>query len=247
MKAIVLAAGIGKRLQPLTNQLPKCLLKVNGRPLVDYYFDAFSKCGVDEAVYVVGHKAEMIKKRLGNSYLGVKVRFIRNPIYGASGSAYSVFLAKDEFTGEPFIISDSDMLFPSELLRVLIEAKHNNVMMVENDPTRFSEEPVWVLAENGIVSEATKRVVGKSKFVGECIGMFKFGDKAPEALLSGLRSHIKAHGVTSQYDDAYNDVYPYLQVHPVLTQGLPWAEIDHPRDLERAIKEIYPKIMSLGT
>ena len=246
MKAVVLAAGIGKRLQPLTTRLPKCLLEVSGKPLIDYYFDAFVKCGIDEVVYVLGHEGEMIKKRLGNSYLGVKVRYIYNPMYQGSGSAYSVLLARNEFTREPFIISDSDMLFPPQLLRVVIESKHDNVIMVENDPAKFSEEPVWVLAVDGIVTEATKNAFDKSKFVGECIGMFKFGDNAPEVLINGLRNYLKIHGIASQYDDAYNDVYPHICVYPVLTQGLPWAEIDHLRDLEKAIKDIYPRMMNLS-
>lgn len=245
MKAIVLAAGIGQRLQPLTNRLPKCLLEVGGKPLVDYYFTAFGKSGIDEVVYIVGHEAELIKKRLGNLYLGVKVRYIQNPIYKSSGSAYSVSLAKNEFTKDPFIISDGDMLFPPELLKRIIEAEHDNIMMVENDPTKFSEEPVWVLAEKGIVTHATKKLTDKSKLIGECIGLFKFGGKAPEALINGLQNHINIHGVTAQYDDAYNDVYPHLQVHSILTQGLPWAEIDREGDLEKARKETYKKIMAM--
>ena len=246
MKAIVLAAGIGQRLQPLTNNLPKCLLEVGGKPILDYYFAAFAKCGVDEVVYVVGHQAEKIKKRLGSNYLGVNVRYVQNPVYKTSGSAYSVSLAKDEFTKEPFIISDGDMLFPPELLRAIIDAKPANIMMVENDPSKFSEEPVLVLAEKGVVTAAAKKLIDNSKLVGECIGLFKFGGKAPEALTNGIQKHMSIHGVTSQYDDAYNDVYPNLRVHSISTQGLPWAEIDRRGDLEKARKETYKKIILLA-
>jgi choline kinase len=247
MKAIVLAAGIGKRLQPLTNHLPKCLLEVDRKPLVDYYFAAFSNCGIDEAVYVIGHEAEMIKKKLGKQYLGVKVHYIQNPIYETSGSAYSLWLAKNEFTREPFIISDSDMLFPPELLRVVIEAKHDNAMMIENDPTKFSEDPVWVLAEKGVVTKATKNLVTNSECIGECVGLFKFGGEAPRALKDGLRNYLDFHGLTSQYDDAYNDVYPHLQVHPIWTEGLPWAEIDTQKALEKARRDTYPRIAALAS
>lgn len=246
MKALVLAAGIGQRLQPLTNKLPKCLLEVGGKPLVDYYFTAFSKVGIDEVVYVVGHEAEMIKKRLGNLYFGVKVHYVQNPLYKTSGSAYSVSLAENEFTREPFIISDGDMLFPPELLQAIIDNKQDNIMMIENDPTKFSEEPVWVLAEKGIVTKATKNLIDKSGFVGECIGLFKFGGKAPEVLINDLKKYMSVHGITSQYDDAYNTVYPHLQVHSITTKGLPWAEIDRLGDLEKAKKEIYPRIAALA-
>lgn len=244
MKSIVLAAGIGKRMLPITNCMPKFMIQFNGKSLFDLYFNAFNECGINEAVLVVGHLAETIREKLGDQYMGVDVKYVSNRDYAVSGSAYSLWLARDEFSKEPFVLADSDILFHKHILTMLVNSPYENCLVVDPVFTDTGEE-VKVVAEDGVVKQIGKKVVNHFKCVGEAVGLYKFSRRASNILRDGLEEYISIHGLTSEHEDALNSLLHLFEMRYVTTQGLPWIEMDFLEDLERARLEIYPKITRL--
>lgn len=235
MKSIILAAGIGKRLRPITNHTPKCLIEFNGKALIDNYFNSFRECGIKEAVLVVGYLSETLEKKLGDKYLDIDVKYIHNRDYAFSNSAYSLWLAKDEISEESFILTDSDILFDRRILQRLVNSRNENCLVV--DPV-FEEtgEEVKVIGEVSTVRHLGKRITDRSKLIGESLGLYRFSEKVTSLLFEGIEKYINIHGRTAEYEDALNSVLSLFKMHYITTQGLPWIDIDSPEDLQKANK-----------
>lgn len=242
MKSIILAAGVGKRMLPITNNTPKFMVQIGEKPLFDNYFNAFKKCGINKVVLVVGHLAENIREKLGNCYMGVDVTYVYNKDYMESGSAYSLWLARDEFLNKPFVLADSDILFHKRILIMLVNATYENCVVV--DPV-FADtgEEVKVVAEDDVVRQIGKNVVNHSKCVGEAVGLYKFSRRASSMLGNGLEEYMSIHGLTVEYEDVLNTLLHLFEIRYVTTQGLPWIEMDFLEDLEKARLKIYPKML----
>ena len=105
MQAVILAAGSGSRLQRVSNGLPKCLLPIGGRPLIEHQLEALSDAGVGNVLVVVGHQADEVRKTLGN-----RVEYVENTRYDATNSLYSLWLAREWVKG-PFVLLNCDLLF----------------------------------------------------------------------------------------------------------------------------------------
>src|SRR5919106_1629774 len=122
MKAIILAAGVGKRLWPVTQHHPKCLIQIGGRTLLDRYLRELAANGIADATLVVGYKQEMIRAAAGTMAHGVAIRYLLNEDY-QRGSISSLWLAREELTTD-VLIMDADVLFHREILRRLIRSSH---------------------------------------------------------------------------------------------------------------------------
>lgn len=241
MKAIILAAGIGKRLRPITSSMPKCLIQFDGKTLIDNHFDSLGECGIRKAVLVVGYMAETLKRKLGDKYRCISIKYVHNRNYESSDSAYSLWLAKDEISKEPFIVADSDILFHKRIFEKLVNCPFENCLIADPFFADTGEE-VKVAAEGGIVRQIGKRSVDHSKLVGEAIGLYKFSGNASSVLVDGLEKYMSVNGITSEYEDALNSILSLLKMHYVTTEGLPWIDIDFPEDLKKAELLVYPKL-----
>lgn len=233
MKCIVLAAGIGRRLRPITNYTPKCLIRLNREPLIDSYFRAFGKTGVNDIVLVVGHMAETLKKKIGRKYMNLDVDYVYNPDYASSNSAYSLWLAKDEILHTPFILADGDILFDAAILENLVNSSYENCLVVDRVFVDTGEE-VKVTGEGGIVQHLGKQAVNRYPVVGESVGLYKFSKKVSHMLVQGLEKCVKDNGRNSEYEEVLNSLLPTFDMHYITTNGLQWIDIDFPQDLEKA-------------
>lgn len=162
MKGVILAAGDGTRLEPLTINCPKPLIAVAGRPLLDYTINAFVEAGIRELVIVVGYKAEAIKRYVGDgSRYGARVNYAFNPDYGL-GNALSVYAAREAVGGEPFVLAMADHMISLRILTTLLAQRDGlDTLCIDrlahappqvNDATR-----VWVNEAN-LVSSIGKRI-----------------------------------------------------------------------------------------
>lgn len=233
MKSIILAAGIGKRLRPITNHTPKCLIEFNGKALIDNYFNSFHECGIKEVVLVVGYLSETLEKKLGDRYLDIDVKYIHNKDYAFSNSAYSLWLAKDEISEKSFILADSDILFDRRILRRLVNSRYENCLVVDSVFEETGEE-VKVVGEVSIVKQMGKKIADRSKLIGESLGLYKFSKKVTSLLLGGTEKYLNIHGRTAEYEDALNSILALFEMHYITTQGLPWIDIDSAEDLQKA-------------
>jgi choline kinase len=118
--ALLLAAGVGSRLAPLTDALPKCLVSVSGVPILERLVRSLDSHGIERLVIVTGHKAEMIRDCLGESFGGIAVEYIVSPLFETTNDIYSLWLAR-HLIDEPLLLVESDLVFDEHLLAPLLQ------------------------------------------------------------------------------------------------------------------------------
>ena len=248
MTGLVLAAGIGKRLAPLTDERPKGLIELGGRNLLARLLDALLAAGVDETVLVVGYRQEMIRRALGPSHGGMPLRYVVNAEF-EKGPRLSLWAGHAEFLRDDVVLADGDVLFAPPLLERVVRAAAPNVFLAEPDFVDTGEE--INLYRSG------DRVVGLRRGVSgppaapydaraEWVGFVKIGRPAGAALAATLGAMVGQGQVDGDYEVAIDAL---LAAHPFTlcpTAGLPWVEIDFPQDLQAAETEILPRIERLA-
>ena len=115
MKALILAAGYGKRLRPITNEIPKCMVEVGGVPLLINALNNLVEIGISEVGIVVGHKAEYIKEKIGNSYKNTRISYFENEKFLETNNIYSLYMAS-EFCNDEILLLEADLLVQSLFL-----------------------------------------------------------------------------------------------------------------------------------
>ncbi|MBL7166085.1 MAG: phosphocholine cytidylyltransferase family protein [Dehalococcoidales bacterium] len=124
-KAVILAAGVGDRLRPLTDRLPKCLVPVNGVPILVNTLTHLEDSGIRETVIVVGHLKEKILERIGDRFRGMKITYVESERYTTTNNIYSLWLAR-EYLDEDVLLLEADVYFERELLDSLLSAREEN-------------------------------------------------------------------------------------------------------------------------
>ncbi len=239
MKAIILAAGVGKRLWSLTQHRPKCLIELGGRTLLARYLDALAWVGIRQAVVVVGYKQDMIRSAVAADSRGVDVRYLVNEQY-QRGSMSSLWLARTELDDD-VLIMDADVLFDREILRRLVTSSWPTALLMDETVKQMTEE-CMVVVRGGRVIALTKRMPERYDFAGEGVGFLKVKQSDTDALIISLKGHADRGELDMEYEDALLEFFSAVRVGHEKIGGLPWIEIDFPEDVARAEREILPKL-----
>ena len=243
MNAIILAAGVARRLAPLTDQTHKCLLPVGHRPTLTHMLYALESVGVRESTLVVGHCAEQIRQAAGTQIGRMRVSYVENPQY-TKGSVLSLYAARTRLT-EPVLIMDADVIFPREFLRRLLRAPAPSAFLVDQGFQDTGEEVKFYTRGDRVIALGKKVMPESWEQVGEGIGFFKCGAEAGPELVRLLARVIAESGGLSEYEDAFNLLVQDHHVGWVDVTGLPWTEIDFAEDLRRARDEVWPLVARL--
>lgn len=174
MKAIILAAGVGSRLNPITKSKPKCMVELFGKSLIQHQIDAFRSCGIDEIIIVRGYKSEMI------NFDGIK--YYENPNYNTTNMVETLFCAKNELN-DSVIVSYGDIIFEKQVLESLLKSNSGISIIVDKnwknlwhrrftDPLNDAES--LVLDSLGRIQELGQKVSSYEKICGQYIGLMKF-------------------------------------------------------------------------
>jgi len=239
MQALILAAGMGSRLRPLTDEVPKCMVKVNGVSFLENALNVLSKFGVSEVIIVVGYKKEVILDAIGEEYAGMKIIYVDNEIYDKTNNIYSLWLARKHVTDNVLLL-ESDIYFDEELIEEALKEKNKNVVLVN---TYHSYMDGTVLDINDDLS--IKRLIPK-RDQGE---NFDFSDKYKTVNIyhftldffrnyftPNLDAYIKTQS-HSQYYELILGVLVYLghpKLYACIIDNVNWYEIDDMNDLEKA-------------
>ena len=243
MNAVVLVAGVARRLAPLTDTTHKALLPVGGRPLLARMLDALAAAGIRRTVLVVGHCADQVRRLAGERRGSMAVTYVDNPEY-ARGSVLSLYAARNYFI-EPALIMDADVLFPRELLRRLIAAPAPSALLVDRGFSDTGEE-VKVYTRGDRVIALGKKVVPEAwDAVGEGVGFFKCGAEAGPAVVRFLERVIEESQGMNEYEDALHMLVSNHHVGWADVTGLPWTEVDFVEDLRRAESDVLPHVARL--
>jgi choline kinase len=243
MKAIILAAGASRRLMPITDRVPKCLLKIGDKSLIEQQLDAIDIAGIREAVIVVGYLKEMVVDRIGGKYKGIRrITYVENPDFASTNTVYSLFLAREHFLGDDFVYFNADVLFHKDIVRLLVEHDGSNVLAV--DFKKCGKEEVKFVTDPG------RRVVKLSKTVpldeaeGEFIGIAKFGKTITGAFAAALERYSSGSDRNLFFERAVEDILDRDSFMFLDVSRIPNIEIDFPEDLKKAREEIYPAILA---
>ena len=197
MKALILAAGIGKRLKV---SLPKILLRIGNRSLLERHYDNLLSLGVKKIGIVVGYKSQYLIKCIKEIDKKKKIKIIKNPKYKL-GSIVSLVSASSFFyeRGE-LILMDGDVLYDKKILKKLIDTKKKDTLLIDKH-FESGEEPVKVCIKNNKIYDFGKNVDNNFDFQGESVGFFKFSRNASFILLNESKKIMK-NNRNAMYEDA---------------------------------------------
>lgn len=242
MKAIILAAGVGKRFKEITDHRPKCLIEIQGVPLLERALQALGAAGVPEAIVVIGYHGDMIKQAIGADCGGVRVRYVFNDQY-EKGAILSLRSARAEFDDD-ILIMDADVLFPIALIERLVRSSQTNCFLLDGSAENTGEEQM-LLTRGGRVLNIVRGGSGDFDIIGESVGFLKVS-RTDAPLLRSILDDLVGQGRDSiEHEEAFPIFLALREVGFERVDDLPWTEIDFPEDLERAEREVLPRILAL--
>jgi choline kinase len=247
MRAIILAAGRGQRLQqPEHQQLPKCLLRFGGKTLLERHLLALRECGVSDIVLALGFRRELIEAEIDRMRVKPAPEIVFNPSFEL-GSVLTVHTAAQPLgRGGEVLLMDADVLYHEEILKALVAGgRAVNRVLIDRD-FEPGDEPVKLCLREGVPVELRKQLAPDLQYdtVGESVGFFRF-DEAGARRLSAIVAGYVARGASDMpHEEAVRDLIRErdhaFDVADVT--GLPWIEIDFPNDVTRAEREILPEL-----
>ena len=233
MIGVILAAGMAKRLRPLTDTKPKCLLKVGDRTLLERTIDAMAATGITELVVVTGYRGEMIREWINTHRPTLKWTFIDNADYEHNNNIYSLWLAGQVVRGQEFLLMDSDILCdPKGVAEV---ARQEEPALALNRHELGEEEMKIVVDQDNRITEISKTCRVEDA-VGESVGIEKMTAAYSEALYRELDQMIEKEGLIDIfYERAFERLIPQGHTFKVVdTTRFFSYELDTPEDFERA-------------
>lgn len=233
--AVILAAGAGTRLRPLTDNRPKCLLEVGGRALLDYQLEALARHGLRDVLIVTGHCGDQIASR----YAG-RLETLHDPDYESTNNLHSLWTARGKLTGRDVLCLHADLLFHPDILRSCLQSRDDVTVVLDRV---LVEETMKARVEASSVVEISKTIPPAAMF-GTFLGIARFSPSASTALSEVLATLVQEEKHRQSYFVACLPLMTArgLRVGYTLTNGLPWIEIDVEADLQRAGGEVLDRI-----
>ena len=242
MKAIIFAAGVGKRLQAVTQGRPKCLVEIGGRTLLSRHVECLTQLGVDLIVLVVGFAQEAIREAMAVEFPACEIRWVVNEQF-VRGSITSLWAARHEMDDD-VVLMDADVLYAPEILARLVRSSRSSALLMDETVKQESEE-CMIAAQDGRVVSLSKVLPSDYDEAGEGVGFLKVQQSDIPSLLASVQTCIDAGQLDMEYEDALTNFFQNAPVGFEKIGGLPWVEIDFPEDIQRAVSQILPAIEAL--
>jgi choline kinase len=237
-KALILSAGQGSRLLPLTADRPKCLVEIGGRPLLDWQISALAELGVEDISVVVGFRADAVDYHLKDiARPGVSVRTVYNPFYKVAENIGSCWLARHDWDRD-FILLNGDVVFEPAVAAKLMAHDGGPVTVTVDHPPSYDADDMKVRIEGGRLT-AIGKTLSVDAVDGESIGMMGFRGKGPALFAAALDEAMRLpEGIAWWYTHVIDRLARRGHVDTVSIDGLGWGEVDFPHDLERVEKVV---------
>ncbi|RLI18693.1 hypothetical protein DRO54_09810 [Candidatus Bathyarchaeota archaeon] len=232
IKAVILAAGKGKRISKYMNDKPKPLIPIFGKPLIEYPLEALSKNDVEECIIVVGYKAEAIRNYLGEEKYTLKFRYVYNPAY-ENGNGISLYTAKEIFEdSEPFLVLMADHLIDPKIVeKALKHIDKNPLLCVDYSPkynSQLKDATKVLVNEKGFIQNIGKNL---TKWNAVDTGVFILNAKIFESI-----EKVKENPPVTVSKCLRQMIHDGTWLWACDASGLFWLDIDLPEDLEFAEK-----------
>lgn len=240
MQAIILAAGMGKRLGKYTRNQTKCMVEVAGKTLLQRAAEALRQAGITDCILVVGYEAERLVKYAATEIEGIRFEFVYNRDYDKTNNIYSMYLAREQLVRDDTILLESDLIFEPKLLQEILRMPEPNIVAVASYE-QWMDGTVALLDENGNVRDFIDKQHFRYDEAGsyyKTVNIYKFSrDFLARQYLPFLEAYIRAYGVDQYYESILKTIAHIdkarLKAY-VLPQGMRWYEIDDAQDLDIA-------------
>jgi choline kinase len=238
MQAIILAAGIAKRLRPLTDNTPKCLLKAGGKTILEMTLNNVLKNGINDFVMVTGYRENMIRDFISSNFPNMNITYLTNSDYENNNNSYSLWMTKNYIKGNSILL-DSDILFDYRIISKLLTYSHANCLAVKTGLDLGDEEIKVIIDSSNKILHIGKLLHPAESF-GESIGIERFSygffSKLGEVL---ERKIMHENNVNEFYEASFQELYDNGNaMYAVDVSEYKCMEIDFPEDLEKAEKEV---------
>jgi len=236
--AVILSAGQGRRLLPLTATMPKCLLPVHERTILDWQLDALARCGISRVTVVTGFGSEHVEAFLAGRSAAPDTQFLYNPFFRISDNLVSCWIAREEMAGD-FVLLNGDTLFEPAVLQRLLASPPRPVRLAVDHKEAYDADDMKVSLD----AEGRLRRVGKRlapEIVGaESIGVMVFRGTGSALFREAIGQTLRrADAVHAWYLSVIDEMAEHGHVWTESIQGLKWAEIDSPADIARALSVV---------
>ena len=240
MQAVILAAGMGKRLGELTKGNTKCMVEVNGVSLIDRALGQLASLDLNRVVIVVGYEGKKLMDYIGNRYDGcLKIEYIENPIYDKTNNIYSLALAKEKLLEDDTLLIESDLIFDDRMFPLIVNNPYPNLALVAKYETWMDGTMVRIDDDNNIVDFISKKAFKYSDvdFYYKTVNVYKFSrDFMEHKYLPFLEAYCSALGNNEYYEQVLRVICMLdnseLKALPITDEK--WYEIDDMQDLDIA-------------
>lgn len=252
MQALMLAAGMGRRMGKYTEAMTKCMMQVGGRTLLDRTVEALQEAGIKKFVMVVGWESEKLIEYIQKNITGMEFEFVHNYDYASTNNIYSLYLAREQLAQDDTILLESDLVYDKILLKKILEHSEPNLVAVAKYE-HWMDGTVTTLGEDGTIHE----FIEKKNFIFENVGnyyktvnIYKFSQEfSQKQYLPFLEAYIKAYGKNQYYEMVLKALASISEAQLkayILPSDINWYEIDDAQDLDIANTMFAPESEKLN-
>lgn len=239
MQAIILAAGMGKRLGELTKGHTKCMIKVNGETLISRLLKQLDRCKLHKIILVIGYKGNELKEYISTLQIHTPIEYVENDIYDKTNNIFSLFLAKDALLTDDTLLFESDIILEDSIIDLLIQTPDKDIAIVDKYEPWMDGTVVTIDEENRI-----ERFVPKNQFkytetsdYHKTVNLYKFSkDFSKSMYVPFLEAYCKSLGKNEYYEQVLRVItmIDKSSIKALPLQGNKWYEIDDAQDLDIA-------------
>jgi len=232
MHAIILAAGRGSRLLPLTTDLPKCLLPIGNTTVLGMQLDTLFATGVKTATVITGFNAHMVEAEINARKSGPKIKTLFNPFYQVADNLASCWMARKSMKRD-FLLINGDTLFTPELLQTILAAPKSDIAVTIDQKGYYDGDDMKVTL-NGTRLTQIGKTLPLIETHGESIGMLRFMEAGPKIFRDELKRLMRTRdGTKSWFLSAIQELAQSGQyINTINIKGADWSELDTPEDYE---------------
>jgi 2-aminoethylphosphonate-pyruvate transaminase len=238
--ALILAAGMGRRIQGAFAYMPKGFLDFGEGPIIERSINLLKSVGIESIVIVTGYQARYYE-RLAEQYPGIQL--VKNEKFARSGSMYSLYQARS-IIRSPFLLLDSDLVYESRALEQLVEVPWQNTVLASGFTAAGDE--VYVELQGEYVSRLSKEKESLNNIVGESVGIAKVGEDFLVAMFAFAERAFQ-DSLFIEYEEAINSAASHQKMHFLKIDNLVWGEIDDEEHYRRVKQSVYPELMRLDS
>ncbi len=230
MKALILNSGVGRRMKPITDEMPKCLVELNGSTILGHQVENLLKAGVDEIIITTGPFDEKIKSYMSENFPHVKVKYVKNSNYENTNYIYSLWLTKNHIDDD-IILLHGDTVFEEELLDRLLKCEDKNCVLI-NNKIELPQKDFKAQIIDGKIKRIGVDVFEENSFF--LAPIYKLSKEDLLVWIDEMENFINKGKVNKYAEDAFNEIHHKIDLRPTFFGEGFCMEIDTVDDLQIA-------------